>query len=134
MSQPLTPEKWEHLKEKYGDDTYLMIYSQITALCATNFPSNEMIEIRLHNPDYATLMLKKSAALPFDLERAKAGDEFECFYGSQWYSVFYEDVTFYELGLDLEQNWMLESGENLRMKHPPKSTNNKPTTTGEPPC
>jgi hypothetical protein len=137
MSQPLTNERWEELKELYGDNAYLMIYSQITALCGTNFHDNEMVEIRLHNPDYATLMLKKSAALPFDAKRAANGDKV------QWVAfdelvdctVFSVNVTgMAVIKINDFNSAFSVNVNNLVMKYPPKSTNNKPTTTGEPPC
>jgi len=60
---------------------------------------------------------KQSAALPFDLERAKAGDKFQVFYGSEWVDAEMDDDIF------IDSEWMFESGDNLRMKYPPRIDN-----------
>ena len=63
---------------------------------------------------------KNSAALPFDIERAESGDDFECFYGGLWRGVRWNNSLFHELELNGDYRWMIESGDNLRMKYPPK--------------
>lgn len=52
----------------------------------------------------------ESLARPFDLEDAINGGKFQLFYGSEWIDAELDDDIL--IGCD----WMLESGDNLRMK------------------
>jgi len=115
------PELFVHDIKIYDDNAYLMWESLVDTVddVATIIPESntDFIEDMEYTDE---IRRKTSAARPFDLEGAKAGELFEYFYGNQWYQVKWGDDRFYEFELDDNYSWMLDDGDNLRMKYPKK--------------
>lgn len=66
--------------------------------------------------DHYEFRRKDSAALPFDLERAKAGDDFEFFDGWEWVEITDKN----EKDSLISVFASTPTREDLRMKYPPK--------------
>lgn len=104
------PELFAHDVEVYGENAYLMWeikYSKIP------IPSNDEIINALSAIGINKLLQrKKSAALPFDLERAKAGDVVEWFDKTNWINCTFNLIAYDYIP---KNEYHL-----LRMKYPPK--------------
>jgi hypothetical protein len=89
MQEQLTPEKWEELKTLYGDNARFMIEQLADdntwfdiadyAVEITNYDDG-IVEVLVMGEGWSyfptnKFRIKQSAELPFNLERAKAGDE-----------------------------------------------------------
>jgi hypothetical protein len=98
-------KQWQQDVEDYGDNAYLM-YSHYY------IPANSWIDCDYNNDviDYESKR-KQSAELPFDLERAKCGDEVIILINDEWisceknYTIYLNDIG---------------STVKLRMKYPVK--------------
>ena len=118
MNEQLTTEKWEELKELYGDNAYLMLQREyVVKNNWTDLTGNHEFESN-HS------RLKTSAALPFDLERAKAGDVVEAHFSEKegWMSVSFSKETnvsgmyAFVRNEKISYHW----SDDLRMKYPPR--------------
>lgn len=103
----------------YGDNAYLMWESPYTE--KDRNPNSLTAEFFKLNP--ALMHRKTSAALPFDLERAKAGDVVEYFYNNRWWGVNFvrlHKIT-NKIVISFLGNEPIVFCEELRMKYPPKA-------------
>lgn len=99
-------EQWKKDVELFGSNAYLTweyIY----------IPTGKIKQMEpdqyVYDSNYFEFKRKQSAELPFDLERAKAGDEVECKHDDGWFTCS-----------DWLQFKHLYGANNLRMKYPPK--------------
>jgi hypothetical protein len=135
-NQKLTTEKWDELKEMYGDNAYLMVSVRCLDGGSWNTcVSNQHLIAVMDECENMEYVIKDSAGLPFDLERAKAGDAVEVYSEPHldWITVerIKKSYDYYVVKTRAGKKCV---GEHfLRMKYPPKA-NNKSTTTGEPQC
>jgi hypothetical protein len=111
-------ELFEHDVSVYGDDAYLMWEcADIEDYNWIGVVKNSNMCLLLHDDCCMDVRRKTSAALPFDLSRAKANDVVEmlCLNG-KWENVIDNNnaIKMYEIGLS----------NKLRMKYPPKLLTN----------
>ena len=126
MNQPLTHEKWEELKELYGNNAHQLIESgQLTMNTHyQNAVSNEHVEKWLRAGSRMVTRVKQSASLPFDLERARDNCEVEAINPR---SKKWEIVRFLHGGTSIEIEYLdynqivFVTANDLRMKYPPKA-------------
>jgi len=110
------PELFEHDVSFYGSDAYLMwesaneldlIVSNLSVLCSID----QGVSIRR----------KTSAALPFDIDRAIAGDVVEVLSNGTWQPALkyhgYSEIL-HTHKVELKNGYANVSSENLRMKYP----------------
>ena len=125
MNEELKKQIEQCLKD-YGENAYLMLEKEYNGSDYTvdreQINGNqELIEIIEDNYfSHFTLLRKESAALPFDLKRAKAGDEVEICTLRGWVncgSKKFEKRKYPLIQLDN----ISVSVHNLRMKFPPKA-------------
>jgi len=125
------PKLFAHDVKIYGDDAYLMwqYYDDLARdingdrIFYVNFTSNSEVN---NCSKYFRLRRKTSAALPFDLERAKAGDVVEVLCDGKWHEMKSTEKRFTEINaIDIliektgcfpQRNLISE----LRMKYPKK--------------
>lgn len=102
------PELFAHNVKVYGDDAYLMLqrynYDSRDVICWINCTSNDDVQLAIDNDN--EIRRKQSAALPFDLKRAKAGDAFEYFERGEWHTK-----------TSIDDNFPIDE-RYLRMKYP----------------
>lgn len=121
-------KQWEQDVAHYGDNAYLM-WEWSFEKRLKQLICNAQISIALNfNADINDIYRKDSAALPFDLERAKAGDIVEWMVSDdKWVDV--ENIIFLENGSIAVSNVAFGKGvfvdvdSYLRMKYPPKVSN-----------
>lgn len=125
MNEELKKQIEQCLKD-YGENAYLMLEKEYNGSDYTvdreQINGNqELIEIIEDNYfSHFTLLRKESAALPFDLKRAKAGDEVEICTLRGWVNC--GSKTFEKRKYPLIQlDNISVSVHNLRMKFPPKA-------------
>jgi len=112
------PELFAHDVSVYGDDAYLMweIYMRPCSFRSESgwqtMNGNQYEQIAGD-----VIRRKTSAALPFDIERAKAGDAVEWFGGKEWISAD-TDVACWTYGVNSNR-------KDLRMKYPQADKNDK---------
>lgn len=129
MNEELKKQIEQCLKD-YGENAYLMLEKEYNGSDYTvdreQINGNqELIEIIEDNYfSHFTLLRKESAALPFDLKRAKAGDIVE-------YKNWLGEWKDFDAQKEYWKNHTFTHSENLsalfRMKYPPKV---KPTNPG----
>lgn len=129
MNDQLTPKKWEELKRLYGENAHLMVeyFHGETKEWASAMSRSGNIYISILIRKNNELREKQSAALPFDLAAARAGDIVEIYMDDfgflQCKNVIIHDdeIKFY---LDFDTNQVRyklaipEYQNHLRMKHP----------------
>jgi hypothetical protein len=109
-------EQWEQDIKDYGDKAYLMWEIMLCGrFVSMDYNPNSFFNIIVRR--------KQSAELPFDLERAKAGDMLECLHLTKGYlECSYVDKTnitgVHEVLVNTIRQFFWET--DLRMKYPPK--------------
>lgn len=72
-----------------------------------------------------TINCKESAELPFDIERAKAGDVVEILIGDEWETCIIFEFDSESFSATIENHWtcgsMVNDVDKLRMKYPPRT-------------
>ena len=125
MSQPLPHEKWEDLKELYGDNAYLMCeYLGSRTMNWCDYCHNQHVQDHIDGYDYfQERRVKNSASLPFDFKQASDNCEVEAINPrtKQW-----ETVRFLHGGTSIEIEYLdnnqivFVTANDLRMKYPLK--------------
>ena len=124
MNEELTSEKWEKILALYGDNAYLIVECQWANSVSWSFNNNEDVKEALAD-NCPFLKILQSAALPFDLAAARAGDVVEIYLLGKWHDFHYKFhhafVTNNKLITNITgfQDW--RGGvpiEDLHMKHP----------------
>lgn len=122
------PELFDNDVDVYGENAYLMWeFESPNHYMTKGFKSNQNvlnnIFMAIKKPEVFKVKRKQSAALPFDLERAAAGDVAEWFNGEIWilcidvkkcHGTEIAKITS-ESGIDHHISF-----NNLRMKYPPE--------------
>ena len=126
--------QWKHDVADYGDNAFLMWKLTYKDKYSPKLDRNDDISHHLRlKPEYPIVTRKNSAALPFDLERAKAGDEILAIDENgkihrAIYQGYYEETSGVIIGLPDSDNERAANvcKSSLRMKYPPKANNASP--------
>ena len=120
----MNEQQWQEDIKNFGELAYLMYYFEITSLCGTKTSCNNPITDWFNNPDYTQLRRKQSAALPFDLAAAIAGDEVEYYQAGEWETCRFALIDNNRFCVGFKDDWYSEGIYDkdatllLRMKHP----------------
>lgn len=118
-------EQWEQDVDRFGDNAHKMwLFGHIDDEGYEPATCNKDILEHQHLKEFSR---KESAALPFDLERAKAGDAVEVFYNNYWFKCLsFEPPKYSEVGMvtfldshGIKNTYVVNHDEHLRMKYPP---------------